>query len=102
LRVAAREENGDLLAFSHLDRLGLTRTWLGLRACLRRGRPALQIIIVGSPSRRGRTSSHKFHALLASAFAPYRPAGEIAHLPYCLRHRLLGGRLRELPSEGSR
>ena len=27
LRVAAREED-DLLAFSHLDRLGLTRTWL--------------------------------------------------------------------------
>ena len=35
-RVAAREDDGDLLAFSHLDRLGLTRTWLGLRACLRR------------------------------------------------------------------
>src|SRR5207237_3637134 len=35
-RVAAREDDGDLLAFSHLDRLGLTRTWLGLCACLRR------------------------------------------------------------------
>src|SRR5229473_760325 len=30
LRVAAREEDGDLLAFSHLDRVGLPRTWLGL------------------------------------------------------------------------
>ena len=29
---------------------------------------------------------------------PYRPAGEIAHLPYCSRHRLLAGRLRELSS----
>src|SRR5262249_7783861 len=37
LRVAAREEDGDLLAFSHLDRLGLPRPWLGLRACFRRG-----------------------------------------------------------------
>ena len=32
LRVAAREEDGDLLA---LARLGLTRTWPGLRAGLR-------------------------------------------------------------------
>jgi hypothetical protein len=29
---------------------------------------------------------------------PYRPDGEIALLPYCSRHRLLAGRLRELPS----
>src|SRR6202140_2664554 len=36
-RVAAREDDGDLLAFSHLDRLGFTRSWLGLRACFRRG-----------------------------------------------------------------
>src|SRR4029450_3839938 len=33
--LRAREED-DLLAFSRLDRLGLPRTWLGLRACLRR------------------------------------------------------------------
>src|SRR5260370_37505722 len=33
---AAREDDGDLLAFSHFDRLGLPRTWLGRRACLRR------------------------------------------------------------------